>query len=332
MSDKMDEQMKMECIFTGPLFIVGMPRSGTKLLRQLLNEHPAIGIPHIETRFLPTWIDNWQSYGDLSMFANFKKFYSKMMRLSYFMYMKEENNLIPVEVWFDLCKNFTLQCVFEALIRHDAGISTGIWGDKSPMYIRHLPALEELFPDACFIHIIRDARDHCLSANRTWGKNMIRSAQRWHDDIKRAHLAGIGFREKYLEVKYEDLISSPDKVLSNICKFLNITYYPQMKSLSRPSEEIGDAKGLKEIKSNNKNKYHTLMDPEIRKKIEVITADVLRTYGYTVHYKGKIKRINRAQSLYYKLLDGINLLRFSILEVGVLKTIKWNIYRSAMKR
>ena len=55
--------------FEGPLFLVGMPRSGTKLLRALLNRHPNISIMTNETEFLPYLVSHWESFGDLSDFA-----------------------------------------------------------------------------------------------------------------------------------------------------------------------------------------------------------------------------------------------------------------------
>ena len=37
------------------------------------------------------------------------------------------------------------------------------WGDKTPMYMQNLRLLERLFPDALFVHLIRDGRDAALS-------------------------------------------------------------------------------------------------------------------------------------------------------------------------
>ena len=65
--------------FAGPLFLLGMPRSGTKLLRTLLNAHPAIHIAQVETHFIPYWHANWDSYDDLADLQNFRKFYDKAL-------------------------------------------------------------------------------------------------------------------------------------------------------------------------------------------------------------------------------------------------------------
>ncbi|PQP35618.1 hypothetical protein C6A37_01585 [Desulfobacteraceae bacterium SEEP-SAG9] len=256
-------------MFNGPIFVVGMPRSGTKLLRDLLNQHPKIRIPRVETNILPSWVNNWQKYGDLSKRSTFNKFYRKMLLMSYFVYMKEDNQLIEAYIWYNLCKNFTPAGVFEALVRHDAGVgynTSKIWGDKSPSHIRHTPLLKKLFPEARFIHIIRDVRDYCLSINKAWGKNMIRAAQRWRDDLRRIKSDSRQFKYDYFEVKYEDLISQPADTLRRICGFLDIEFETNMLKLSEPSEKWGgDAKGMKEIKIDNINKYRYLMKISIDK-------------------------------------------------------------------
>ena len=86
--------------FDGPLFVVGMPRSGTKLLRDLLNQHSAIGIPRIETEFLPYWFEHWERWGDLSDKNQFQHFYESVRTSSYFRYQADADALISRDVWF----------------------------------------------------------------------------------------------------------------------------------------------------------------------------------------------------------------------------------------
>ena len=173
-------------VFRGPLFVVGLPRSGTKLLRSLLNEHSQIQLTGVESGFLPYWASRWASYGDLSKKENFDSFYKLATKLSYFQYAKKGGWLISADAWFDTCQNYEITGVFEALMRHDVGMaldSSTIWGDKTPQYTNQLVLLHKLWPEAKFIHIIRDVRDYCLSMQNAWHKNMMRSAQRWVDDI-----------------------------------------------------------------------------------------------------------------------------------------------------
>ena len=73
------------------------------------------------------------------------------------------------------------------------------------------------------------------------------------------------------------------------------------------------------------------MEKNLRSKIERISASGLKSYGYSVDYDGEIKRINRILTIYYKLLDGINLFKFDIRHRGFFIAIKWNLSRFAMK-
>lgn len=314
--------------FLGPLFIIGMPRSGTKLLRELLNNHPLISIPEIETNFLQVWGKNWQKYGDLSNPANFKKFYEKSLVLPYFMYMKENKKLIKCKDWYHLCQNYTVQNVFETLIRHDANVkyeSQKIWGDKSPKYRRYICLLNELFPEARFIHIIRDVRDYCLSIKKAWGKNMFRAAQRWCNDVSKVQKDIKKFPEKYLEIKYENLITDPDKILKQVCNFLNVEYNPKMQKILKSVENLGDAKEIKEIKSDNKMKYEKYMDSETKNKIEAIAANVLKSNCYNVQYSGNIKTLTSNEMVFYQIIDGINRISFNIKERGLKRGLYWSI-------
>jgi len=314
--------------FTGPLFLIGMPRSGTKLLRSLLNQHPDIGIPDVETEFLPYWVRNWSRYGDLSSPSNFGRFYQTMLRLPYFTYMGEQGTAIKKEVWFELCESYTPAGVFESLVRHNAKVDRGtkrIWGDKSPSYIHHLPLLKEVFPKARFIHIIRDVRDYCLSINKAWGKNMLRAAQRWTDSLQKVRADSKRFSKDYYEVKYESLLEEPEIILPGICVFLDLKFDRKMLRLSQPSENLGDAKGRKEIVRDNKNKYLEVMKPSLRKRIEAISEPMLRSCGYHLDDTYQQFRVSTAKMLCYQTIDGLSLIRSEMKTRGVIGAMRFHL-------
>jgi len=294
-----------------PVFIVGMPRSGTKLLRSLLNNHPKISILPVETEFLPYLVKKWHKIGeDLHDYKNFLKFYKKMIKLPYFLYMAERGKLIEPQEWFKRCKSFDVAGIFEALAKHDCKATENIiWGDKSPGYIKHILLIKKLFPSAKIIHIIRDVRDYCLSVNKAWGKNMLRVAQRWVDDVSKARSDGKKIKNDYFEIKYEDLLDNPEVKLKEICNFLNIEYYPEMIQLNEFTENIGDAKNVIGILKNNKEKYKKLINPKLLEKIESISWHLLLSLGYPVKRYEKMKRINKIKMKRYKILDGYNLIK-----------------------
>ena len=113
------------------------------------------------------------------------------------------------------------------------------WGDKTPMYMRHLGLIERLFPDAQYVHLIRDGRDAALSFlempdgtfTRTWAhpRKTSEFACLWRREVRGARALGrrVGAR-RYYEVRYEDLVATPSPVVESICDFANLTFEPAM--------------------------------------------------------------------------------------------------------
>lgn len=313
-----------------------MPRSGTKLLRELLNNHSKISVLTIETEFLPFWDKHWNTWFksesniDFDIFVNF---FNKVITFPYFYSKSNQGKLIQPEDWYNLCDNFSLEGVFEALARHDASAGKDmIWGDKSPGYIRNIPLIKRHFPEAKIIHIIRDVRDYCLSINKAWGKNMLRAAERWSDDIARARKDGEKLQNDYFEVKYEDLLESPGKNLWHICFFLGIEYEPEMIELERPTENIGDARGKSGILLQNTNKYKKMMKPNLREKIEQIAFPELLRSGYECISYSQKKRLSAIEKKGYQVLDGFNLIRARKRQTGYGAIEALNFYLKSYKQ
>ena len=259
-------------MFVGPLFLVGMPRSGTKLLRTIINNHSAISILEVETEFLPYWALHWDRFGDLSKWRNFLLFYGRVQNSPYVvLHRSEVGPPIEAKTWYESCRDFSAAGVFEALVRHDAGVPFGadvIWGDKSPSYVRSLPLLKQLYPQARVVHITRDVRDYCLSLNKALAKDMSRAAQRWADDIKSAQRTGQRLGHDYLEVRYEDLIADPSSVAGRICAFVGREFQPTMTTLAKPAEQPfealgGAGSGLRIILGDNTNKWRSEGSPHV---------------------------------------------------------------------
>jgi hypothetical protein len=319
--------------FSGPLFLVGMPRSGTKLLGTLLNRNPRIRICTLETDFLPYWIDRWAEYGDLSDRETFARFVGETANVPFFINLDYYDRRVDEESWYNACPDYTASGVFEALLRLESGATadTDIWGDKSPSYTRHVSLLLEHFPSARIVHLVRDVRDYCLSINNAWGKNMIRAAQRWTDDVSGARAAGRVRPDVYLEVRYEDLLADPGGVMERICDFLDIEFLPEMTRLKKPAEQVGDATEAK-IKKDNVQKYIDRMDPGTRRTIESVAGHVLKDMGYPLDADVRRKRIGGLRMLMYQISDAFGLFRSSVKERGLLRAVWWNVRSLLTKR
>jgi hypothetical protein len=104
------------------------------------------------------------------------------------------------------------------------------YGDKTPTYCEHLPAIRSLLPEARFLHIIRDGRDVALSLRGRWfapGQDIPTLAGYWSRLVGCAREAGLG-SPSYREVRYEDLVTDPRPVLESICSFLGLVFHPAM--------------------------------------------------------------------------------------------------------
>jgi len=319
--------------FNGPIFIVGMVRSGTKLLRGLLLENPRVRIPAGESDLLPMWIDQWGRFGDLSERTAFDAFYRRASALPYLVAMTRVGYPAEADRWYAACPGYDVAGVFEGLVRTqlDAGPGT-LWGDKTPSYTRHIAQISRCFPEARFVHIVRDVRDYCLSVNKAWGKNRLRAAQRWSDDVRRARADGEALGSRYLEIRYEDLIADPPGVMERVCRFAGVAFDPGMLSLSKPSEVAGDAGGLREVKRDNAGKYRTQMDPDTCRRIEAIGGDVLRDAGYDVAYTGEVRRIGPLRMTVYQLADAVTMVRGAVRELGWCDALKMSFRARAMRR
>jgi len=299
-----------------PLFLVGMPRSGTKLLRAILDNHPQVQICPYETKFLPYWIAKWDTFGDLSRTENFDRFFVKNQQFPFF-WAWDAN--CHVDAWYRRCRSFDPAGVFRGLIHTVVDYVPGnIWGDKTPEYLTCIPMLKSVFPDAKFIHIVRDVRDYCLSIHKAWSKNMLRAAQRWYWETMQASDAILGLGKDGIEVRYEDLIAMPEKVSGDLCAFLSIPRDDRMLKFSKPVENYGDTCHDTEICSHNKYKWKRSMDAATVEKIERITAEQLRRYGYEHSYSGPSLRLSAFYLTWLRFLDAVNLLRATSRRHGIM--------------
>jgi hypothetical protein len=317
--------------FTGPVFVVGMPRSGTKLLRDLLRGHPRIRIPPVETNILPRWVAEWEDFGDLSDPGRFSAFYRWNLRAPYFLYMsRQPAGTIREDAWYAGCRTFEPGDVFEALIRHDIGAppdSELVWGDKSPDYVNHIDLLAALFPRGRFVHIVRDARDYCLSLMRRSSTNVVRAAQRWADGVTKARRDGQRVADRYIEVRYEDLLADPERELRRCCDFLGVEFDPALLTLRFSTEYTGEVKGAREVVAGNTRKYLRAMDARTIRRIEAIAGAALREFGYEVDYAGPVRRVPRPMMSYYRLLDGFNYARVEARRLGFIRNVQLQLGR-----
>ncbi|HYW34314.1 MAG TPA: sulfotransferase [Balneolaceae bacterium] len=268
--------------FKGPLFIVGAGRSGTKLLRRFLNNHSSISLTIFETKFIPDFIawEQKKSRSQLSIdhYFSFLKdttFYHRASRQKPLDESLIKSN-IPSNEPADFIENILK---YYSVKFHNFDTFNYIWGDKSPLYLRHTDLLFGLYPSAKILHIIRDPRDVALSYRKTWGKSLSGTAEKWRSLMAQS---GNIRNPNYFELHYEDLIQAPEKILTNICDFLDIPYEPSMGELNKEVEKSSTSGQTNKILRNNFQKYKQALNSRQVQKIERITKKYLLLKGYSL--------------------------------------------------
>lgn len=315
-----------------------MPRSGTKLLRAMLNQHPRIHIPAIETEFFPYWVADWDRLGVDGDKEQFYRFYLECLRLPFFTQNTKRGLEIDWEEWYRRCDSYTPAAVFRALMHcvlaEWKADGDAIWGDKSPSYTRHVPLLMQQFPTGKVIHIVRDVRDHCLSIQKAWGKSVLRAAQRWSDDVSKLHTEGVRAPSTYIVVRYEDLLSRPKTEIMRVCQFVGVGFVEDMVELGVATENRGAAKGLTTVMSSNVRKYETRMSANSIAKIETVACSTLRMFGYPCNYAGAPARVPSWKLRALQVMDGCKLLQSNMSERGLLGALRFHLehYRTSGSR
>ena len=221
-------------------FIVGSPRSGTTLLRLMLDAHPLLAIPP-ETHFLPEVLPLRSQGGALR-----EEFFRTVIggpRWGDFHLGEGDfrGRLQAVEP-------FNLTQGLHAFYRlYAERRKKPLWGDKTPGYVLHLRAIAAVLPNARFIHLIRDGRDVAASLRQLWwgsGDGIEAQAIDWLWRIREARQQG-QVCPHYLEVRYEDLVGAPRATLGRICRFLDLPYSRRMLRYHRTAAERLDELGAR---------------------------------------------------------------------------------------
>jgi len=309
--------------FSGPVFIFGMPRSGTKLLRDLLNRNEKISIPVAESHFIPYFVSKYGLDFNLSLEKNRKKIYREFINTSYRFFLKQLSIEFEEEEVLGSREISDWAVLFEYWLRKGGQCletKEVIFGDKTPGYIRHISLLKEVFPQCKFVHIIRDPRDYALSARKAWKKNTYRAAERWRETLERFDKDSQNMSEEDISVVYyEEVLERPEEVIRRLCSFLGVEYVPNMLSLGRSWEFYGDARSQTEIVRTNKEKYlKELKEKEIKRIEEIVYSEALK-HSYPIHFAVRPVPLRRDEMRAYKFFDFAAILRHNVTKFGLFK-------------
>ncbi|MFI5361136.1 MAG: sulfotransferase family protein [Elusimicrobiota bacterium] len=274
-----------------PIFIVGTERSGSNLLRLILNQHPSIAIPH-PPHILKEMMPLEPLYGDLAADRNFKKLIGDVLTLV-------KLHFYPWDGPLDADAVFA-----EAVVRNVYGVKAALydqyrrakgkrrWGCKSTFVIRYVDVVRRHHPHARFIHLVRDGRDVAASAKRSVFNRFhpYYVGRLWAEQQRAAAvLAGNLPTESLLALRYEDLLDDPAREVRRVCGFLGEDYSDSLleyfagdeaKSLARRSRSWENCD--KPVLRGNRAKYKTQLSAEEIEIFERQAFAELKAFGYAL--------------------------------------------------
>ncbi len=262
----------------GPVFVVGMNGSGTTMLVDSLGHHPDLyGFPR-ETRVLPSLLETYPIDAPLQTHTEKLKLWDLMRGLPAFRGVNEGEPAPLPEGWEQV--EATVPAVFDALMTQYAGAESKTrWCEKTPHHVQNLPRMAEAFPTAKFIHIIRDGRACAASFQRRWARSPELTMYRWKHVVDVGRRDGAKLKDRYFEVRYEDLTGEPEKWMREICTFLGVPYTPEVLESTQPqSENRGEAGQIKRASE----KWRKQMSPRTLKRLEAVGGAMLAELGYPV--------------------------------------------------
>lgn len=226
-----------------PFFVTGFQRSGTTLLRVILDSHPEVAVP-FDTVGL--WERYWRSR---DRYDGLRK-PDDIRRMAEDILAEERIRLwevpLDIEEILACCNREGFAGLMEAFYRaYACRKGKRLWGDKDPGNMRRLHLLNQWFPGCRVVHIIRDGRDACLSLIRQpfGGNDVLQSARGWVEDVQWVRQIGsILGPDRYLEVFYESLVTEPVSEIQRICDFLRIDYTDTMLAYHERGTTIPEEK------------------------------------------------------------------------------------------
>jgi len=313
MQDKLNEQ-------NPPVFILGVQRSGTTLLRLILNSHSHIAIPE-EAEFLRPIIKKKYLYNEISK-KDLKKIYNYLKNSPYYALWNYDSSKFLN--WLEKQSSIPLREFIHNLFMSYAESESKIrWGDKTPSLFRKLRLLYKLFPSAKFIHIVRDGRDVFDS----WRKldpsknNVVVVSLEWQYKLYKIEnfLKILPENSKYT-IRYEDLLIEPEETVMKICNFIEMEFESRMLNFYMQSKYyIGNHHSsliFQPINPGNLFKWKKNLTETELKVFNYLAGNYLRKYGYQI--ASKKMSFNDYAYVFKKVLKGLPVRIFGVLKANML--------------
>jgi hypothetical protein len=278
------------------LFIMGKGRSGTTLLQSFLNSHPNIVAPP-ESKFIILLsakfghVKNWNE-------ARKREFIECLYTEFFFLNLWKPDKAgltefllsAPVDI------DYAMMCRLVYYYMRGNKENVLLFSDKNPIYPLFYGTILKLFPDAKFIHIVRDPRDNVLSHLKTYNvKNTMFISEQWLVTNQLIEERKKQMPDRHFTLHYENMVADTAKAMAAVCNYLSLPYAPAMLEVNKEeaAHTYGDNPALfqqvhknivKPVSTDNVAKWKTQMSPEDIAIVQAVAGEYAKSeYGYETY-------------------------------------------------
>ena len=269
-----------------PFFIVANDRSGTTMLRLILDRDPTVAIP-TESMILSDFAAV-RSRGSLGDRQRAQAFADRVWRHPKVRLWQLDGGSprIPNGLTSDEAYRYSVEAPYKA---YAAQHGARRFADKTPPYVFIIDELLAVWPDAKIINVVRDGRDVALSvmglpfgANNAWA-----AARDWAEGIRAGLKAEVDHPEHVMTVRYEDLVQHPREQVERICRFVDIPFDMQLLNIEDTDEAklVADQaewfeKVWEGISTSSVGKWVNGMQLDDQRIFEAVAGEELTALGY----------------------------------------------------
>jgi hypothetical protein len=305
----------VENVVTKPdhIFVVGVSRSGTNMMRRVLNSSPEIEICG-ETHFLSHWFGYKGFKHEFAQVADIKTD-TGVRKLADYIYNIKSNKSRGRGYWRRIHRELERDQFLEMILASErtewtpldllmeVNAGSKIRGEKTPGHIHRVPELLEHYPKAKVIHMLRDPRAIFISSKRwqatyeyvTWPYRILRHSDLvlgifvslhtmviWLRAVQLHHSYRRLYSDRYHLCRFESLVTNPEAEITRLCEFLEIDYTEDMLEISYQNSTVSQKQQSKGYDTSTVERWRQYLNPAMHKWLLLWCKKRLLEFGYHI--------------------------------------------------
>lgn len=295
-----------------PIFVVGYMHSGTTLMTNILNRHPETYVPEHETKFF-LHLDLIRRHLERGDGTDIERF-ARIAIEEGFPFFSPPPRSRPSAV-SDEAAGRAFRNAMDTIAAENGKLA---WVEKTPTHVFHAGTILAAVPDAIFIELVRDPRD-ILASKKTrtetvWTGTRYRPEQRahkhleksfdplwdsisWTSAVRAADKASGSHPESWIRLRYEDLVTTPERVVPDLCRSIGLQYSPAMLDVGRgiPADPDELVRGDPGITTTSLGRWAYVLDGTEVALCQLVCRTEMRSLGYErVYTTGRVRAVSLA--------------------------------------